>query len=84
MWEFAFLHATWTLNHTFCIMTGITSIEMFDGNTPDLSLLQFEFFEKLYYFNPKSFNRSVSFRVKTPKNNQKQKIHFADDYREVP
>ncbi len=37
-----------------------------------------------YYFNPSTFNKSVSFRVRMPKNNQKQNIHFADDYREVP
>ena len=37
-----------------------------------------------YYFNPHSFNKSVSFRVKTPKNNQSTGVHLADDYREVP
>ncbi|MCT4784722.1 group I intron-associated PD-(D/E)XK endonuclease [Exiguobacterium aestuarii] len=37
-----------------------------------------------YYFEPNLFEKSISLRVKTPKNNQKQNILFADDYREVP
>ncbi len=37
-----------------------------------------------YYLNPDNFNRSVSLRVRTPKNNQQQNINFADDFREVP
>ncbi len=37
-----------------------------------------------YYFDPKKFQRSFSLRVEVPKNNQKQGIHFANDFREVP
>ena len=37
-----------------------------------------------YYFKPSAFNKSVSLRVRTPKNNQFAKVHLADDYREVP
>ena len=40
--------------------------------------------DSCYYFNPKEFNKTLTLRVKMPKNNQKQGIHFADDYREVP
>lgn len=37
-----------------------------------------------YYFNPDDFNKSITLRVNTSRNNQKQNIHFADDYRKVP
>ncbi len=37
-----------------------------------------------YYFNPNKFHRTISLRVEMPKNNQKQGIHFAKDYQEVP
>jgi hypothetical protein len=37
-----------------------------------------------YYLDPDKFNCSVTLRVKTPKNNQEQNVHFADDYRKVP
>jgi len=37
-----------------------------------------------YYFDPARFNKSVSFRVRTPKNNQQTNVKFAEDYREVP
>ncbi|MEM6631868.1 MAG: group I intron-associated PD-(D/E)XK endonuclease [Bacteroidota bacterium] len=37
-----------------------------------------------YYFNPNQFNNTLTLRVEIPKNNQKQRIHFAEDYREVP
>jgi hypothetical protein len=37
-----------------------------------------------YYFNPKHFNKSITLRVKTSLNNQKLKIHSADNFRKVP
>lgn len=37
-----------------------------------------------YYFNPKQYNRSITLRVKTSLNNQKSKIHSADQFRKVP
>lgn len=37
-----------------------------------------------YYFDPSLFNKSIALRVETPKNNQKQNVLFACDYREVP
>jgi hypothetical protein len=37
-----------------------------------------------YYFDPKSFNKSVSLRVDTPKNNQNAGVNVASDYRKVP
>ncbi|WP_078413959.1 group I intron-associated PD-(D/E)XK endonuclease [Priestia abyssalis] len=40
--------------------------------------------DKCYYFDPKTFTKSINLRVETPKNNQLQNVKLADDYREVP
>ena len=40
--------------------------------------------DECFYFSPKAFDKTISLRVKTPKNNQKQRVHFVNDYREVP
>jgi len=40
--------------------------------------------DECYYFEPSLFNRSVSLRVDTPKNNQSKGIHLASDYCRVP
>ncbi|MGE7883435.1 group I intron-associated PD-(D/E)XK endonuclease [Bacillus sp. NPDC094077] len=37
-----------------------------------------------YYFDPKSFNKSASLRVDSPKNLQEKKVNSANDYREIP
>lgn len=37
-----------------------------------------------YYLEPKGFKGSISLRVNTPRNNQRSRIHFADDFRKVP
>ncbi|MEL6850339.1 MAG: group I intron-associated PD-(D/E)XK endonuclease [Bacteroidota bacterium] len=37
-----------------------------------------------YYFDPNLFNKTLSLRVEMPKNNQKRRINFAHDFREVP
>ncbi|HDX9587361.1 TPA: hypothetical protein ROX98_000271 [Bacillus pseudomycoides] len=37
-----------------------------------------------YYFDPKVFRKSISLRVKAPKNYQEKNINFADEYREMP
>ncbi len=40
--------------------------------------------DKCYYFNPAEFNRSVTLRVKMPKNNQSKNVKLATDFRRVP
>ena len=40
--------------------------------------------DECYYFNPTEFNRSVTLRVKMPKNNQSKNINLAADFRRVP
>nr|WP_235190017.1 group I intron-associated PD-(D/E)XK endonuclease [Bacillus gaemokensis] len=37
-----------------------------------------------YYFDPKSFRKSISLRIDSAKNHQEKNINFADNYREVP
>jgi protein-L-isoaspartate O-methyltransferase len=40
--------------------------------------------DSCYYFDPKSYNRCISLRVKTSLNNQQQGVWLADDFRKVP
>ena len=40
--------------------------------------------DECYYFDPKLFLKSLTLRVNVPKNNQKEHIRYAFDYREVP
>lgn len=40
--------------------------------------------EECYYFDPKCFDKSLSLRVDNPRNNQKQGVKWASDYRKVP
>ena len=40
--------------------------------------------DNCYYLEPQSFGSSASLRVETPKNSQRKRVHFADDYRRVP
>lgn len=40
--------------------------------------------DECYYLNPSDFGKSMTLRVKAPKNNQKSGVNLASDYREVP
>ena len=40
--------------------------------------------DECYYLDPKQYDKSVTLRVETPKNNQRQNIRLAADYRRVP
>lgn len=40
--------------------------------------------DKCYYFNPNSFEKSLSLRVEASRNNQQKNIHYADDFLNVP
>ena len=37
-----------------------------------------------YYFKPSDYNKSITLRVNTSRNNQSEKVNFAEDFREVP
>ncbi len=40
--------------------------------------------DECYYLNPEDFDKSVTLRVETPKNNQRAGIRLASDCRRVP
>ncbi len=40
--------------------------------------------DQCYYIDPVEFNQSVSLRVGTPRNNQSNGVHWADNFRKVP
>ena len=37
-----------------------------------------------YYLETRNFSESITLRVKASRNNQRKRIHFADDFRKVP
>jgi len=39
---------------------------------------------KCYYFDPKQHNKAITLRLDPSKNNQTEKINFADDFLRVP
>jgi hypothetical protein len=40
--------------------------------------------DECYYLDPKVYNRSVTLRVNSPRNNQAKNVKLAADYRGVP
>ena len=40
--------------------------------------------DKCYYINPQECNKTFNLRLSTPKNNQKNGIHLAEDYMKIP
>ena len=40
--------------------------------------------DSCYYFDPARYNKSIRLRVNTPRNQQNDKINFAEDFRKVP
>ena len=55
-----------------------------DKNEIDLYCIYCPDTDQCYYLDPRNFNRSVTLRVETPKNNQSQGIWLAADFRRVP
>ena len=71
------------MRSSYSTSKGVKSCEV-DKNEIDIYCIYCPQTDACYYFNPHTFDKSVTLRVKAPKNNQKQNILFADDYREVP
>lgn len=62
-----------------------THIKQMEKDEVDLVCVYCPCVEKCYWLDPKKFgNNSATLRVKTPKNNQKTKIHWANDYLQIP
>ena len=53
-WVFAYLHACWCIPRMYSSKLQRTPREYSGGDTPDISALQFEFYEPLLYLNPES------------------------------
>ena len=69
--------------NSYSTSKGVQTIEV-DKTEVDLNCIYCIDNDTCYYFNPISFNKSVSIRVKAPKNNQSARVHLAVDFREVP
>jgi len=61
-----------------------THMKAVDKGVIDLYCLYCPDTDECYFLDPKEFDKSVSLRVEAPKNNQRQHIKFASDYRRVP
>jgi hypothetical protein len=68
---------------SYSTSNGVQTVQ-WNKNEIDLVCVYCPETDECYYFDPKKFNQSLTLRVKTPKNNQKQGIHLAKDYREIP
>lgn len=68
---------------TYCDTKGIVTSDV-DKNEIDVYCVYCPQTDECYYFNPKLYDKSLSLRIETPKNNQKHNVKFARDYREVP
>lgn len=40
--------------------------------------------DECYWFDPKKFQKGVSLRIESSKNNQTKNVHFASDYKLIP
>ena len=61
-----------------------THIRHVDKGEIDLYCIYCPDTDECYYLDPGEFNRSVTLRVKTPKNNQVANVKLAQDFRRVP
>ena len=61
-----------------------THMQAVDKETIDLYCIYCPENDECYYLDPKDYDKSVTLRVETPKNNQSQNIRLAADYRGVP
>ncbi len=61
-----------------------THMRQVDKDEIDLYCIYCPDTDECYYLDPKDYNRSVTLRVKAPKNNQATNIRLAKDYRRVP
>jgi hypothetical protein len=61
-----------------------THMQAVDKDAIDLYCIYCPDSDECYYLDPKNYDKSVTLRVETPKNNQSQNIRLAADYRGVP
>jgi len=78
-------HGTLTVafRRSYCDTNGLVIREI-EKDPIDLFALYCPDTDECYYFDPKQFNKSVSLRVNTSRNNQEKGIHLSKDFRKVP
>jgi hypothetical protein len=61
-----------------------THMQQIDKDEVDLYCIYCPDTDECCYLDPKNFNRSVTLRVKMPRNNQARNVNLAADFRRVP
>ena len=61
-----------------------THTQDYDKNEIDVMCVYCPDTDKCYYVNPQDCNKTFNLRLSTPKNNQKNGIHLAENYLEIP
>ena len=61
-----------------------THTQDYDKNEIDVMCVYCPDTDKCYYINPQECNKTFNLRLSTPKNNQKNGVHLAEDYMEIP
>jgi len=61
-----------------------THTQDYDKNEIDVMCVYCPDTDKCYYVNPQECNKTFNLRLSTPKNNQKNGIHLAENYTELP
>jgi len=61
-----------------------THTQDYDKNEIDVMCVYCPDTDKCYYVNPQECNKTFNLRLSTPKNNQKNGIHLAENYMELP
>ena len=69
--------------NTHCDSNGVV-VRTVDKQEIDIYVIYCPETDACYYFDPKEFNKSIALRVDTPRSNQQEGIHFADQFRKVP
>ena len=61
-----------------------THTQDYDKNEIDVMCVYCPDTDKCYYVNPQECNKTFNLRLSSPKNNQKNGIHLAENYTELP
>ena len=61
-----------------------THTQDYDKNEIDIMCVYCPDTDECYYVNPQECNKTFNLRLSTPKNNQKNGIHLAENYTELP
>jgi len=61
-----------------------THIQDYDKNEIDLMCVYCPDTDECYYLNPQECNKTFNLRLSAPKNNQKNGIHLAENYKKIP